>query len=448
MVGPFGPLLGLLKIESGGVDRSVMRRWRGRLPLLFVLVAATFIPARSAFADFTDVPTSYWDYTAITYVAQTHTWMQDYGTSLFKPTTDENRELAARALVEAYAPTEPIDPTITFPDLPTTDPFYPYANVAVKLGWIATKGGGAFDPLSEISVQKFDKAIVSAMGSLADAVTGLSKIHQDDGTAYSVDGYFAYIQLAHWLGLHYNHDDESMDLNKKDHIHRDEVAYSLWVSETVPSWEIDDAAAFDDISLPALDPTKNQNQKDKENVTAYALDQMGYPYVWGGEWNKASPPGYCCGSQPIGGMDCSGFAWWVMKKNEGNYNAAQYHTAYSGWTLLERVSHDMAEATTSQVSYGNLRIGDLMFFASDGSGKASNVDHVAIYLGNDWMIHSSGSSDGVAIEWVGAGSWYNDIFVFGRRLIGTKLDTPPHRVDVAAGDGPHAGGELGDPRSR
>jgi hypothetical protein len=26
--------------------------------------------------------------------------------------------------------------------------------------------------------------------------------------------------------------------------------------------------------------------------------------VWGGEWNTKTPSGYCCGAQPIGGMDC------------------------------------------------------------------------------------------------------------------------------------------------
>src|SRR5256885_17161832 len=111
-----------------------MRRLAFRFTVLLALLAsAVLIPAQAALA-FTDVPTSYWDYTAITYVAQTHTWMQDYGTSTFKPTTNESRRLTARALVEAWAPNEPIDPSITFPDLPNTDSFYPYANVAGELG--------------------------------------------------------------------------------------------------------------------------------------------------------------------------------------------------------------------------------------------------------------------------------------------------------------------------
>jgi cell wall-associated NlpC family hydrolase len=424
-----------------------MRTLFRKVPLVLAVLLAILIPTQNAFADFTDVPSSYWDFDAITYVGLTNTWMQDYGKSTFKPTTDETREYAASALVKAYAPNEPVDPNITFPDLPSSDPFFPYANVAVKLGWIDTKGGGNFDPTSAISVQKFDKAIVVATGQFADAIKGLQKIHQDDGDAYSVGSYFAYMQLAHWLGLHYNHGDETMDLNKGDHIHRDEVAYSLWAAKTLPSWEVSDASKFNDISLPALDPNANQNQKDKQNVTDYALDQLGFPYVWAGEWNTKSPNGYCCGSQPIGGMDCSGFTWWTMKKVEGNYDAASKHPAYTGWSLPERSSSDMADKTPSHVRFGRLKIGDLMFFASDGGNNSSDVDHVGIYIGNNWMIHSTGSSDGVVVEWVGDG-YYRDTFVWGRRLIGSAHDSAPGRYDPTAGDGPRSGGDPNDPRTR
>jgi cell wall-associated NlpC family hydrolase len=173
------------------------------------------------------------------------------------------------------------------------------------------------------------------------------------------------------------------------------------------------------------------------------LDQLGFPYVWAGEWNKKSPNGYCCGSQPIGGMDCSGFAWWVMKKLEGNYNAAQYHTAFTGWSLLQRSSSDMANNTPSHVSFSNLKIGDLMFFASDHK----TVDHVGIYVGNGWMVHSTGSSDGVVVEWVNDG-YYRDTYMWGRRLIGTAHDLAPGRFDPTVGDGPRAGGDPHDPRTR
>ena len=438
---------GRLKASARRVDTTGMRAWSARLTVLPLALAALLLPAKAAFADFTDVPSSYWDYTAITYVAQTHTWMQDYGASTFKPTTNESRRLTARALVQSWAPNEPIDPTITFPDLPNTDPFYPYANVSVKLGWIAELSGGRFGPTDQISVKKFDQAIVLAMGSFTDEIAGLQDIHMEDGTPYATDGYFPYIQLAHWLGLHYNHDDETMDLEATDRIHRDEVAYSLWKSKTLPSWEITDAAAFEDVTLPTINPGWKHGP-GKIGLTTYSLNQLGFPYVWGGEWNDKTGAGYCCGSQPIGGMDCSGFAWWVMKKNEGNYNAAQFHPDYKGWTLPERTSTDMATASGTKYAYADLAVGDLMFFATDGSGLASHVDHVGIYLGNDWMIHSSGSNDGPALEPVGSGTYYHDIFVHGRRLIGNSSRSLSRWFDPTAGDGPRSGGERSDPRAR
>lgn len=419
-----------------------MARWFGRVVLMFCVALAALIPAEAALADFTDVPSDYWDYDAIVYVAQTNKWMQDYGTSTFKPTLMMQREYVASALVKAYAPSEPIDPKITFPDLPSSDPFYPYANVAVKLGWIAKYSNGKFGPLDNLHVQKFDKAIVLAMGDFGDAIAGLKAIHQNGGTPYDVGTYFPYMQLAHWLGLHYNHGDESLDLNKDSSFGRDEAAYSLWAAKTISSWKISDASMFDDITLAKLDPTKGQKNRDKASVTQFALDQLGFPYVWGGEWNTKSPSGYCCGSQPIGGMDCSGFTWWVMKKNEGNYNAAQYRPDYAGWPLPERASADMASGTTNRIGFGSLKVGDLMFFAS-----GSVVDHVGIYLGLNWMIHSTGSSDGVALEWVGDG-YYRDTFEYGRRLIGGPNGTPPHVIDVRTGDGPRDGGEPGNPSTR
>ena len=141
-----------------------MRRLFPRVGLaLAITAAAVVLPAQAAFA-FSDVPSTYWDFTAIKYVATTHTWMQDYGTDLFQPTTKESRSFLARTLVEVYAPDEPIDPTITFTDLPTTDPFYPYANVAVKLGWMPAFPGNVWNGTAELRSSLFDQALIDAMG--------------------------------------------------------------------------------------------------------------------------------------------------------------------------------------------------------------------------------------------------------------------------------------------
>jgi cell wall-associated NlpC family hydrolase len=396
------------------------------LPLRILITSAVLvgllIPARAAFA-FTDVPTTYWDYDAITYVASTHTWMQDFGTGQFQPATKETRKLMARTLVAVYAPTEPIDPTIVFTDLPSTDPFYPSANVAVKLGWMDILGGNTFGPDKNVQSAGLDKSLIRAMG-LWDAIDGLTAIHEVDGTPYTTKANFGEKQLARWLGLHYNHDEEGLDLQASSYVPRDEMAYTLWIATTLSQYELDSTSIFDDITLASATTTQHE-------FTQYMLDEVGYPYIWGGEWNKASPPGYCCGDQPQGGMDCSGWVWWTLKKNEDNYNGAQFHTAYGGWHLAERVSSDMAAATITHIAYADLVPGNLMFFASNGGNNASDVDHVGIYLGNGWMSHST--DGGPQLELVSSG-WYYDNYVWGRKLKTKGNAAPASPVDVTAGE--------------
>jgi cell wall-associated NlpC family hydrolase len=258
-------------------------------------------------------------------------------------------------------------------------------------------------------VRDFDRGLVLAMG-LGSQASGLTKIHEADGDLYNVSSYFPYLQLAHWLGLHYNHSTESADIQKTSYLRRDEMAYSLSKAAQMSSWKISDASRFSDVTLPALDKA-DPVQLAKRKLTAYALKQVGYPYIWGGEWNASSPSGYCCGNQPQAGFDCSGFVWWTVKKYEGGYNSAQFRS-YAGWSLPQRSSAQMAGATSTRISYANLKVGNLMFF-----GSGSGVNHVALYIGNNWMMSSSGSVDGPVLEWVGSG-WWRDHFKFGRALKG------------------------------
>jgi cell wall-associated NlpC family hydrolase len=399
-----------------------MRRLFLRALLVMAVLAGTLLPATGAFAAYIDVPSSYWDYTAITYVATTRTWMQDYGTSSFKPTTIEIRKYLARALVRAFVPAETPDTSIVFADLSSTDPFYPYAAIAVKHKWLVTYTGGYFKPGANATVRDTDRALTRAL-NMDTALQGLANVHQAGGTVYTLPWYFPFVQLAHALGLHYNHSTESMDIRQSSSIRRDEVAYSLWKAKTLTSSKISSMSKFDDVSLPTLDPTL-ANQLARQRLTQYALSQVGFPYIWGGEWNAKSPTGYCCGSQPQGGFDCSGFVWWVMKKYEDGYNSAQFRS-YAGWSLHQRTSSTMAQYTSTKIGFSGLRIGDLMFFSSNGGKTYVDVNHVGIYLGNGWMANSASSVDGVALDWVGTATsnsasptyWFNN-FVWGRRLIG------------------------------
>ncbi|MEA2550501.1 MAG: hypothetical protein QOE25_270, partial [Actinomycetota bacterium] len=75
-----------------------------------------------------------WARTAVKYVAGAHDYMADYpvnhnGTSFFHPATLESKIRFARAVVRAFAPDDPVDPSITFNDVATSSPGYRYANV-------------------------------------------------------------------------------------------------------------------------------------------------------------------------------------------------------------------------------------------------------------------------------------------------------------------------------
>jgi hypothetical protein len=396
-------------------DNACMRSLLLRLALVSCLLATLLTVTAAPASAFSDVGNKHWAYDAIMYVANDNTWMQDYGPDEFQPDTLELRKFLARTMVQIWAPLETIDPTITFDDLPADDPFYPYANVAVKLDWLNKKNGG-FNPDGTIKSRKLDRSLILALG-LEAPMDGLDAIHQEDGTPYDTPGNFGAMQLARWLDLHYNHDDESQDLQKTSKVPRDEVAWSIYQAVTLDQWQLDDTSMFVDITLP--DVTAVQ-----EAFTQYMIDEIGPPYIWAGEWDKASPNGYCCGSQPQGGFDCSGWVWWTLKKNESGYNAAQYHPAYKGWHLAERSSSDMAANAPKHLKWAELGPGNLMFFASNGGNHAGDVDHVGIYLGNNWMFQSTGG--GPQLAWVGDG-WYFDNFVWGRGLKSTNPQMPERR---------------------
>src|ERR687887_264830 len=164
--------------------------------------------------------------------------------------------------------------------------------------------------------------------------------------------------------------------------------------------EVDDHGNF----LPNL-------SAEAREIVEFGFRYVGYPYVWGGEWYRPTPAGYCCGAQPVGGFDCSGFSWWVLRQASSAWDPVPPRR-YQGWSLPQRTSADMASAGR-YIGFQKLRPGDLMFYDGDSDGT---VDHVDVYIGNGWSMDSGGSVGGVSIVQVDDG-WYRDHFVHGRRVI-------------------------------
>lgn len=87
---------------------------------------------------------------------------------------------------------------------------------------------------------------------------------------------------------------------------------------------------------------------------------------------------YRLGGLDKSGIDCSGFACLLQKDIYGN--------------SLPRRSRDQAEMV-KQKPIGNLHEGDLIFFSFAGGA----VDHVGIYLNNNFFVHAS-TTRGVVVD--------------------------------------------------
>lgn len=385
-----------------------MRKLIGAL-VAVAAVAAALLPAAPARAAFSDVPGGYWAEAAIDYVADDRAWLRNFGRSEFRPESRLKRRHLARAVVRAFAPGEEPDPSISFPDLPADDPYFDEANVAVKLGWMKTKGGD-FRPKGPVRKRELDRALVLPLGLSAE-VRGLNDIHTASGYRFDVPTGFGFLVLAQELGLHHNHNtsNEWRELLPGTKVRRADAAYGLYRAALAQgTYLVANLSRYVDITVGKM---KGARRKATEFALAYA----GYPYVWAGEWHRKTPSGYCCGAQEQGGFDCSGYAWWVLREPGGGWDNTAVRP-YKGWPLPERSSKDMAKATPEKLTYAQSKPMDLMLFDGDGGSSWKGVDHAGLYLGKGWMIDSSSSRDGVSVVWVRDG-WYRDHFVWSRRIV-------------------------------
>lgn len=382
-----------------------MRPLRAAL-LSVVASAALLVPPGSAAAAFDDVPEGHWAHRAIRYVAAKRTWMRDFGSS-FRPDEPIRRRHLARALIRAFAPNA--EPGPTFTDLPTDDAFFPAASAAVRKKWMKAPDD-AFDPDGTVTKRDLARAVVRAL-KLRKEVRGLSRIRTSDGARLAVPPEFGSLILAQQLRLHTNHPTsaEGRELLPGSAVSRAHAADSLHRAATTPSWRLEALRPYRKVVLKAVDP-------ERRAAVTFALAQAGMPYVYAGEWAEPTPGGYCCGDQAQGGLDCSGFVWWVMREGDALWDNTS-HRGYEGWPLPERSSREMARATPAERSFRKSRPLDLMFFDGDDSHKSwRGVDHVGLYLGRGWMIHSASGVNGVTLEKVRKG-WYRDHFRWSRRLI-------------------------------
>lgn len=357
-----------------------------------------------------DVPKGHWARRAIDHVAAAHGWMRDFkqapdGTYPFRPANLETRRHFARSVVRALAKDAAADQGFTFADLPESDRFYPFASIAVANGWLHPDGEGNFRPLDPVTMRDVHRTLVLVLG-LGDLAAGADALHMRDGTAIETPKDFGTTLIGMKLGLRLNHGDETLDVPRPSAaLSRAEVAWSIYRATTLPSYVASGLAPYARMELPNLSGKILR-------VVNFAVRYVGYPYVWGGEWAEAKTSGYCCGYQPIGGFDCSGLTWWVMKRAAAGWDNTPPRE-YRGWDLPQRTSAQMA-AVGGRVRWEDLEPGDLLLYDGNGDGT---VDHVDTYIGRGWAVDSGSSNAGVTLTYV-FNNWYEDHFVKGRRIVG------------------------------
>lgn len=109
----------------------------------------------------------------------------------------------------------------------------------------------------------------------------------------------------------------------------------------------------------------DSRQATVANILEDAQAMLGRPYLWGGTSGK--------------GMDCSGFTKTVF---------------YLNGLLLPRDASQQVQvgkAIPTNDEINNLQAGDLLFFGLPGNEEQKEkITHVAIYMGNDQIIHATG----------------------------------------------------------
>ncbi len=249
---------------------------------------------------------------------------------------------------------------------------------------------------SPVTVATFDRMLVEELG-LASVAAHV----QQTAAAVGLDppSYFGTEVVARFLELDYEHPvgTQRLDLFPSQPITRAAAAWSLARVIDLNAWDVTDAReALTAFELPQMTAPQRQ-------ALRIAVSRIGYPYVWGGTTDNTAD------GLEHGGFDCSGFAWRVYK-----VSGLPWGKQIRGRTAAEQAG----EIPSSQrLSIDQLAPGDLLFFGSahfNSKATESNIIHEGIYLGNNWVIHSSGQ--GVYVLPL-TGSWLGSSFAWGRRVI-------------------------------
>ena len=247
-----------------------------------------------------------------------------------------------------------------------------------------------------VTVAGFDALVVDQLG-LADVAAHVQHVTAQVGLR--PPAYYGTEVVARFLSLRYDHPagTDQLELFPTDPITRAEAAWSLAQVLDNSSWSVDEARqSLTSYQLP-------QMTADQLTALRIAVSRIGYPYVYAGTTDDTSD------GLAHGGFDCSGFVWRVYK-----ISGLPWGRAIHGRTAAQMAGEIPRR---QRLRYEQLRPGDLLFFGSahfNSTATEANIIHAGIYLGDNWVIHSSGQ--GVYVLPL-EGSWLGDQFAWGDRIL-------------------------------
>lgn len=177
---------------------------------------------------------------------------------------------------------------------------------------------------------------------------------------------------------------EQLEVVEEAVLNKNDSKAQIWVKVVVDSTDVSDSeengygyitsefvtVGYNWKTAVKIDPIDASISAIRQKVVTEARKYIGLKYVWGG-------------TSLVYGADCSGFCIAI-------YKACGISTK-----KLPRTSYNMAASSNGKtVSLANAKPGDLVFY---GDAKG-NVNHVAIYIGNNQVIHESGRKDGCKIS--------------------------------------------------
>ena len=133
-------------------------------------------------------------------------------------------------------------------------------------------------------------------------------------------------------------------------------------------------------------------------IVAFAQDELGVPYVWGGG-DYAGPTNGLVGG-PVVGFDCSGLALYAVYQASGGAVALPHYTG----TQVQMGQQVFVGSGADALASGLVQPGDLIYFDNVDPTQAG-WDHVGTYVGGGDMIDAPQTGQDVQVDNLATTYW-------------------------------------------